>query len=142
MGISFFEGVLPWTPFLLLAQFSFSPASLYFLFAGKERWADLLVFYVTDNMNVRQWLCGRRPKHPVARHSSDGGPRETHLWRNTQDRPATKEEVGKTCPSLGTHNHTCTLNSSDSVTWQSDTIITRDKHYVSEATIHAELMIW
>ena len=33
-----------------------------------EAWHGELVYYVTDNQNVRSWLSKRRPKHPLARH--------------------------------------------------------------------------
>ena len=33
-----------------------------------EAWRGELVYYVTDNQNVRSWLSKRRPRHPLARH--------------------------------------------------------------------------
>ena len=33
-----------------------------------EKWRDELIFYVTDNQNVRSWLARRNPKNPLARH--------------------------------------------------------------------------
>ena len=35
--------------------------------ARGEAWRGELVYYVTDNMNVKAWLFERRPKHPFAR---------------------------------------------------------------------------
>ena len=32
------------------------------------QWRGELVYYVTDNQNVRTWLSKRRPRHPLARH--------------------------------------------------------------------------
>ena len=36
--------------------------------ARGSEWKGEIVFYVTDNMNVRSWITKRRPKHPLARH--------------------------------------------------------------------------